>query len=61
MESDKIAPIHGMLSRSHLMIVSPDKPFLHAVNGVVFIEQAAQTITLDRWNCKARSKNCCAC
>lgn len=61
MESNEIAPIHGMLSRPHFKIVSPDKPFLHAVSGMVFVEQAAQTITLDRGNCRARSKNCCAC
>lgn len=33
MESNKTAPTHGMLSKSHLMIVSPDKPFLRAGKG----------------------------
>ena len=32
-ESNKMAPTHGMLSKSHIMIVSPDKPFLRAGKG----------------------------
>lgn len=38
MEANKIAPTHGMLSKSHLMIVSPNKPFLRAGKGMILSE-----------------------
>ena len=38
MESNKIAPTHGMISKSHLMIVSPGKPFLRAGKGMLLAE-----------------------
>ncbi len=34
-ESNEIAPTHGMLSKSHLMLVSRGKPFLRAGKGTI--------------------------